>query len=178
MHTISAVFMVPCIKAARQTPTVIRFRQTEDDSKKKEILLWCHDPEVEVNTAVKNRKRKVTDDDEKLAPKAKSRSRFVNAYEKRMEEVEEAYQTLEKNHGNSWTPRAWANMYQMKKHTSLDVPPSGRFLVRRPIKCHLRLRMRDALILVNCLNLSMALKLLILPRPYHQLRGWHYAHSV
>ena len=81
-------------------------------SKKKEILLWCHDPEVEVNTAVKNRKRKVTDDDETLAPKAKSRSRFVNAYEKRMEEVEEAYQTLEKNHGNSWTPeqlRAWVS---------------------------------------------------------------------
>ena len=47
---------------------------------------------------------------------------------KKMAEVEEAYQTLEKNHGNPWTLkqlREWATMYQMKEQTSLDVPPSG-----------------------------------------------------
>ena len=102
-------------------------------TKKKEILLWCHDPKIEDTTSVK-RKRKVTEDDEKQVPKPKSPSRFVNAYEKKMAEVEVAYQTLEKKHGNSWKPeqlRAWANMYQMKKHTSLDDPPSGRFFKRK-----------------------------------------------
>ena len=84
-----------------------------------------------------------------------------------MAEVEEAYQTLEKNHGNSWTSeqlRECANKYQTKEQASLDVPPSGHFFVRKMIKCHLRLRMRDALTIVNFLNLSIALKLSILPR--------------
>ena len=46
-------------------------------TKKKEILLWCHDPEIEQLQTVK-RKRKSAADNESQTPKAKSRSRFVN----------------------------------------------------------------------------------------------------
>jgi len=55
-----------------------------------------------------------------------------------MAEVEEAYQTLEKNHGNSWIPeqlRQWANMYKMKEQASLDIPPSGHFFAGKMIIC-------------------------------------------
>ena len=54
-----------------------------------------------------------------------------------MAEVEEAYQTREKNHGNSWTSeqlREWANMYQTKEQASLDVPPSGHFFCKKDDK--------------------------------------------
>ena len=43
----------------------------------------------------------MADDDDTLAPKAKSQFRFVklNAYQKKIAEVKEVYQMLEKNHG-------------------------------------------------------------------------------
>ena len=95
--------------------------------KKKEVLLWCYDPSIQQVS----RKRQLVDSDPgPSAPKTKSRSRFVNAYEKKMSKVEEVYGTLLEKHGKRFRPeqlRAWANMVQMQKHTSLEEPPSGRF---------------------------------------------------
>ena len=55
---------------------------------KKEVLLWCYDPSIEQL----NRKRGRGESD--TAPKAKSRSRFENAYEKKMSKVKEIYENL------------------------------------------------------------------------------------
>ena len=47
-----------------------------------------------------------------------------------MTKVEEVFEALQKKHGSSYKPeqlRAWANMIQMQKHTSVEEPPSGRF---------------------------------------------------
>ena len=84
------------------------------------MLLWYYG----------NKKRTREVDDPPAMQKPKSRSRFENAYEMKMSKVEEVYQTLLKNHGKNFKPeqlRAWANMVQMQKHTSLEEPPTGRF---------------------------------------------------
>lgn len=94
--------------------------------KKKEVLLWCYDPSIKQIS----RKRSRKDEPESSAPQAKSRSRFVSAYEKKMSKVEEIYESLQEKHGSKFKAeqlRAWANMVQMNKHTSLEEPPTGRF---------------------------------------------------
>ena len=95
--------------------------------KKKEVLLWCYDPSVEQPNHTKKRSHAGDKDSE---PKPKGRSRFESALEKKMNKVEEVCETLKEKHGDSYKPeqfRAWANMIQMGKHTSLDEPPGGRF---------------------------------------------------
>ena len=152
-------------------------------TKKKEILLWCHDPDIEQLQTVK-RKRKSAADDEGQTPKAKSRSRFVNAYEEKMAEVEEVYQTLEKKHGNSWKPeqlRAWANMYQMKKHTSLEVPPSGRFFGKQVSKPSPHATKADAVpasevcgpLISSNQTMSPAKRVALRTQCIEQLERWH-----
>ena len=97
---------------------------------KKEVLLWCYDPAIQV---VGKKRRQVgsdTGDSGPPAPKSKSRSRFENAYETKMSKVEEIYESLREKHGSKFKAeqlQAWANMIQLDKHSSLETPPAGRF---------------------------------------------------
>ena len=98
--------------------------------KKKEVLLWCYDPSIQPVGKKRGRGGGDTGDAGPPAPKSKSRSRFENAYEKKMTKVEEIYENLREKHGNTFKPeqlRAWANMIQLDKHSSLENPPVGRF---------------------------------------------------
>ena len=91
---------------------------------KKEVLLWCYDPSFEQP----NRTKKCPHTGDK-DPEPKGRSHFESAPEKKLTKVEGVSEVLKKKHGDSYKPeqfRAWANMIQMRKHVSLDVPPSGR----------------------------------------------------
>ena len=48
-----------------------------------------------------------------------------------MTKVEEVFEALQKKHGSSYKPEqlwAWANMIQMQKHTTVEEPPSSRYL--------------------------------------------------
>jgi hypothetical protein len=98
--------------------------------KKKEVLLWCYDPSIQPVSKKRGRGGVDTGDAGPPAPKTKSRSRFESAYEKEMTEVEEVYENLREKHGSKFKPeqlRAWANMIQLDKHSSLENPPVGRF---------------------------------------------------
>ena len=99
--------------------------------KKKEVLLWCYDPSITPTKKRSSTRRQIDcDDSAESTPKLKSRSRFENALENKMSKVEEVYETLQKKHSKIYKPeqlRAWANMVQMQKHTSLEEPHSGRF---------------------------------------------------
>ena len=98
--------------------------------KKKEILLWCYNPSIQPVSKKRGRGGVDTGDAGPPAPKTKSRSRFESAYEKKMTKVEEIYENLREKHGNKFKPeqlRAWANMIQLDKHSSLESPPVGRF---------------------------------------------------
>ena len=96
--------------------------------KKTEVLLWCYDPSIPRvgRKRCRGDSRSNEHDPDQPAPKSKSRSRFG----KKMTQVEEIYEKLREKHGKKFKPeqlRAWANMMQLDKHSSLDEPPSGRF---------------------------------------------------
>ena len=97
--------------------------------KKTEVLLWCYDPSIpRVGRKRCREGRSNEHDPDQPTPKSKSRSRFESAYEKKMGKVEEIYEKLREKHGKKFKPeqlRAWANMMQLDKHSSLDEPPSG-----------------------------------------------------
>ena len=49
---------------------------------------------------------------------------------RRWARLKEIYEKFREKHGKKFKPeqlRAWANMMQLDKHSSLDEPPSGRF---------------------------------------------------
>lgn len=97
---------------------------------KKEVLLWCYDPAIQVICKKRGRVGSDSGDSQPPAPKSKSRSRFENAYETKMSKVEEIYESLRKKHGNKYKAeqlRASANMIQLTKHSSLETPPAGHF---------------------------------------------------
>ena len=97
---------------------------------KKEVLLWCYDPAIQVVGKKRCRVGRDTGNPGPPAPKSKSRSRFENAYEEKMSKVEEIYESLREKHGSKFKAeqfRVWANMIQLDKHSSLETPPAGRF---------------------------------------------------
>jgi len=57
--------------------------------KKKDVLLWCHDPCVEQPIRSKKRSNVGSDKDNDSEPQPKGRSRFESALEKKISKVEE-----------------------------------------------------------------------------------------
>ena len=147
--------------------------------KKKEVLLWCYDPSITPTKKRSSTQRQIDCDDSaestKGTPKPKSRSRFESALENKMSKVEEVYETLQKKHSKVYKPeqlRAWANMVQMQKHTSLKEPPSGRFF-----KTHKSTNQEPTLetsVTTECkAPLSPAEKLALRTQCIEQLEQWH-----
>ena len=105
---------------------VIEMKQVHE--RKREVLLWCYDPCIPNPKASK----RPHDGDSAGEPSTKqsAKSRFETALQKKMDKVEEVFDSLKKKHGSTYKVeqlRAWANMVQMEKHHSLDEPPAGRF---------------------------------------------------
>ena len=142
------------------------------EGKKAEILLWCYDPSV-------SRKRSRGDSDPgPSAPKtSKSRSRFANAYEKKMTKVQEIFETLKDKHGDKFKPEqlnAWANMVQMQKHASLDDPPPGRFFMTQKKSREVEEEAtRTPKSPPQPAELSPAKRVNLRTQCLEQLKGWH-----
>ena len=82
-------------------------------SKVRHILLWCYLP----SPKEKKRKRNLE-------------SRCLASNKCKIDEAGDILQDLTNKHGNKYTPEelhAWAEMLQMKSHTSREVPPSKPF---------------------------------------------------
>lgn len=140
--------------------------------RKKEIILWCYDPSIS-----KKRCREDNDPGPSAPKSSKSRSRFANAYEKKMTKVQEIFESLKEKHGDKFKPEqlnAWANMVQMQKHSSLDDPPSGRFF-----KTHMKSNEveEEALLTPKSTpqptELSPAKRVNLRTQCLEQLKGWH-----
>ena len=93
---------------------------------RKSVNLW-------LKTQVKEKKRfrsDTTDD----APLSKRSGRF-DAQMKRMDDVQEIVEKLKEKHSNDkYTPEqlhCWANLIQMKKHSSYENPPEYRYFTSK-----------------------------------------------
>ena len=91
-------------------------------SKVRHILLWCYLP----SPKEKKRKRNL----ESYQETQNKRSRCLASNKCKIDEAGDILQDLTNKHGNKYTPEqlhAWAEMLQMKSHTSREVPPSKPF---------------------------------------------------
>ena len=105
-----------------------------------EILLWTYSPQntaassASATTTVRGKKRphsKVprTQSPDRPATKAPRTTKY-ELHQKKMDELEVIYETLQDNHQEFDTAeqlRAWAHLIQMKKHQSYDEPPDKPF---------------------------------------------------
>ena len=89
---------------------------------RKSVNLW-----LKAQVKEKKRSRSDTTDD---APPSKRSGRF-DAQMKRMDDVQEIVEKLKEKHSNDkYTPEqlhCWANLIQMKKHSSYESPPEYRY---------------------------------------------------
>lgn len=93
-------------------------------SKARHILLWCYLP------TEKKRKRKLEFSEEK----ENKRARCLSSNRSKIDETNDTFQDLITKHNHKYTPEqlhAWAEMVQMKKHSSLEVPPKMPFFRSR-----------------------------------------------
>ena len=91
-------------------------------SKNKDITLWCFGRDETTS------KRPHSPDQESQSQKVPRSSH--DDYTKKMTEVEDIELKLREKHDGNYTEeqlRAWAHLIQMKKHSSMDVPPDKPF---------------------------------------------------
>lgn len=89
----------------------------------KEITLWCFGKDET------SKKRPHSPDKENQSEKVPRSGRY-DEYTRKMTEVEDIELKLWEKHDGQYTEeqlRAWAHLVQLKKHTSLDVPPDKPF---------------------------------------------------
>ena len=90
----------------------------------KNILLWCYLPNHD-----NKKKRKLESSKESMEPKNK-RDKCLSSNTSKADEAKDIHQVLLDKHEKKYTPEqlhAWAEMVQMKKHTSLEDPPAYPF---------------------------------------------------
>ena len=91
-------------------------------SKVKHILLWCYLP------TEKKRKHKMEFHEEKQ----NKRARCLTSNSNKIDETKDIFQDLINTHNHKYSPEqlhAWAQMVQMNKHSSLEVPPKMPFFM-------------------------------------------------
>ena len=97
--------------------------------KRKSIRLWVK----EAQTRQTKRPRSDTSDE---ATPAKKRSSVYDSHLEKMDKVEQILDKLKSKHeNNKWTIEqlhCWANMIQMNRHHSYDVPPNKPFFGKQP----------------------------------------------
>lgn len=94
--------------------------------KPKDIMLWCYLPTEDFS----QRKRKKPSDQ----PASNKRSKCLQNNETKASEAQEKIEALQQKHANMYTTEqlhAWAQLVQMKKHTSLDDPPDYPFFRKK-----------------------------------------------
>ena len=88
---------------------------------RKEIVLWCYG-----KTGTRKRSAESSADTGKEAKASKGYS----AHQEKMAKPQETVDELRKRHGGKYFEEklhTWANLIQMKKHSSLDEPPDFPF---------------------------------------------------
>ena len=104
-------------------------------SRKKSILLWCFKKTSSDSSASRKRPRSGSSSE---ASNAQKRSTNYESHQRdKVAETNEILAKLEKKHGDKYSSeqlRTWANLIQLKRHTSLDTPPDYPFFRGRKKK--------------------------------------------
>ena len=97
-----------------------------EDYKKKYFLLWMR--------CLKTRKRRLSDSTTPNHSKPKRSGSVYESTVQKMHEVDVIAEVLGDKHKGTYSPeqiRCWANMIQIKNHTSYDTPPKKPFFTTR-----------------------------------------------
>ena len=101
-------------------------------ARKKSILLWCFKKTSSDSSASRKRPRSSSSSQASNAQKiSRSSTNYESHQRDKVAETNETLAKLEEKHGDKYSSeqlRTWANLIQLKKHSSLDTPPDYPFL--------------------------------------------------
>ena len=106
--------------------------------RKKSILLRCFKKTISDSSASRKRPRSSSSSQASNAQKiSRSSTNYESHQRDKVEETNETLAKLEEKHGDKYSSeqlRTWANLIQLKKHSSLDTPPDYPFIRGRKKK--------------------------------------------
>ena len=97
----------------------------EEHNGRKEVILWCYAKALKTN--VRKRSLELPPSTTSKAPKV---SKGYASHQEKMTKVQEILDELREKHAGKYSEEklhTWANLIQMKKHSSLDEPPDYPF---------------------------------------------------
>ena len=110
--------------------------------RKKSILLWCFKKTSSDSSASRKRPRSSSSSQASNAQKiSRSSTNYESHQRDKVAETNETLAKLEEKHGDKYSSeqlRTWANLIQLKKHSSLDAPPDYPFFRGRKKKARFR----------------------------------------
>ena len=138
------ICIIGYIEAGHGTRGKQRWLTTDEDlmdmyshySSRGEILLWTYSPQntATSSASVTTSKKRPHSEEGRPSPECSAtkapRTTKFELHQKKMDELEVIYETLQDNHRELYTAeqlRAWAHLIQMKKHDSYEEPPNKPF---------------------------------------------------